>query len=322
MDYKQERESVSVRYPEAQIEYSDAAGRKQRLNIAVAQEGQAERGQRRREEARQGRIERGERARQKDPERERISFDERKRQAVTDVATYRVVSVRDLVDERFGGNAFAARKGIDALKRKGLLKEDTVSLKSGKTFKVLTATDKGLQQARDHSPGSKQRYFSGLVKPRELRHDAAVYRAARNEIAELERNGAKVKRIRLDHELKSQVAKATERARAKGGREAAQKAKIEAAEALHLPVDQQEKVHYPDAQIEYEDARGDTGRVNVEVASSEYRNKDIQPKAAAGFALHANGRAAGRRLASALDPDRGGKRGGGGGRKDEELFEL
>ncbi len=326
LGYRMERESVAVRYPEAQIEYSDAAGRRQRLNIAVAQESRTERGLSRREEARQRHIDRsikrGERAREKDPDRERISFDKRKRQAVTDVATYRVVSVRDLVDERFGGNAFAARRGIDALKRKGLLKEDTVSLKNGKTFKVLTATDKGLQQARDHIPGSKQRYFSGLVKPRELRHDAAVYRAARNEIAELERNGAKVKRIRLDHELKSQVAKATERVRAKGGREAAQKAKIEAAEALHLPVDQQEKVHYPDAQIEYEDARGDTGRVNVEVASSEYRNKDIQPKAAAGFALHANGRAAGRRLASALDPDRGGKRGGGGGRKDEELFEL
>ena len=319
LDYRMELESVSVRYPEAQIEYSDAAGHKQRLNIAVAEKSRIEKGQRRHIDRS---LERGERAREKDPDRERISFDERKRQAVTDVATYRVVSVRDLVDERFGGNAFAARKGIDSMKRKGLLKEHTVSLKSGKTFKVLTATDKGLQQARDHSPGSAQRYFSGLVKPRELRHDAAVYRAARNEIAELERNGVKVKRIRLDHELKSHVAKATERARAKGGREAAQKAKIEAAGALHLPVDQQEKVHYPDAQIEYEDARGDTGRVNVEVASSEYRNKDIQPKAAAGFALHANGRAAGRRLASALDPDRGGKRGGGGGRKDEELFEL
>ncbi len=319
LHYREERDSVSLRYPEAQIEYSDAAGRRQRLNIDVAQKSRTERGQRRHIDRS---IERGERAREKDPGRERISFDERKRQAVTDVATYRVVSVRDLVDERFGGNAFAARKGIDSMKRKGLLKEDTVSLKSGKTFKVLTATDKGLQQARDHSPGSKQRYFAGLVKPKELRHDAAVYRAARNEIAELERNGAKVKRIRIDHELKSQVAKATERARAKGGREAAQKSKIEAAETLHLPVDQQQKVHYPDAQIEYEDARGDTGRVNVEVASGEYRNKDIQPKAAAGFALHANGRAAGRRLAAALDPERGGKRGGGGGRKDEELFEL
>ena len=326
LDYRLDRESVSVRYPEAQIEYADAAGRKQRLNISVAEESRESQGQRRREEARQRHIdrsiERGERARGKDPDRERIPFEERKRQAVSDVATYRVVSVRDLVDERFGGNAFAARKGINELKRDGLLKEDTVQLKSGKSFKVLTVTDKGRQEVRDRSPDSEQRYWSGLVKPNELRHDSAVYRAARNEIAALEKDGAKVRRIRLDYEMKSQVAKATERARAKDGREAAEKAKIEAAEAMELPVDEKGRVSYPDAQIEYEDEMGAAGRVNIEVTSGNYRGGHIQAKAAAGFALHANGRAAGRRLASSLDPDRGGKRGGGGGRKDDELFEL
>lgn len=328
---KADREFVEVVYPEAQIEYSDSAGRKQRLNISVAQES-------RREEARQRHIdrsiERGERARQKYPDRERILFEERKRQAVTDVATYRVVSVRDLVDERFGGNAFAARKGIDQLKRKGLLAEDDVHLKSGKSFKVLTATEKGRQQAREHSPDSGQRYWAGLVKPAELRHDAAVYRAARNEIRELERAGAKVKRIRIDHELKSRVARATERARARKGREAAQKAKVEAAQALSLPVDERGRVHYPDAQIEYEDELGGMGRVNVEVTSGEYRGRNIRAKAAAGFSLHANGQAAarkaaaafgngaGRRAAAAVDPDRGGKRGGGRARKDDELFDI
>ncbi len=327
LGYKQDREIASVRYPEAQIEYADAAGRKQRLNISVRQESRSEQGQRLREEARQRyldrSIERGERARGKDPDRERISIEERKRQAVTDVATYRVVSVKDLIDERFGGNAFAARKGIDQLKKDGLLKEDSVQLKSGKSFKVLTATDRGRQQARERSPGSGQRYFSGLVKPNELRHDAAVYRAARNEIAGIEKDGAKVKRIRLDYEMKSQVAKATERARAKGGREAAQQAKIETAQEMELPVDEKGRVSYPDAQIEYEDAMGDTGRVNVEVTSDNYRGGHIQAKAEAGFALHANGRAAGRRLASALDPGGDGKRGGGGGRrKDDELIEI
>ena len=338
LGYRLERESVSVRYPEAQIEYSDAAGRKQRLNIEVAAESRTARGRRRREEARQRHvdrsIERGERARGKDRGRERIPFAERKRQAVIDVATYRVVSVRDLVDERFGGNAFAARKGIDELKRAGLLKEDTVQLRSGKSFKVLTATEKGRQQAREHSPGSEQRYWAGLVKPAELRHDAAVYRAARNEIQMLERRGGRVKRIRIDHEMKSQVARATERARAKGGREAAQKAKVEAAQALALPIDEKGRVHYPDAQIEYENAMGETGRVNVEVTSGEYRGHDIRAKAVAGFSLHANGQAAarkaaaafgngaGRRAAAAVDPEHGGKRGGGRRRKDDEFLDI
>ncbi len=335
---KADRELVEVVYPEAQIEYADSGGRKQRLNIDVATESRIEKGRRRREEARQRHIdrsiERGERARRKDPDRDRIPFEERKRQAVIDAATYRVVSVKDLIDERFGGNVFAARKGIDALKRKGLLKEDIVHLKSGKGFKVLTATDKGRRLARDSSPGSAQRFWAGLVKPAEMRHDAAIYRASRNEIAELEMNGAKVKRIRIDHELKSQVARATERARARGGRETAQKAKVDAAQELGLPIDEKGRVHYPDAQIEYENEMGDMGRVNVEVTSGNYRGEHIHPKAAAGFSLHANGQAAsrkvaaafdnsaGRRAAGALDPERGGKGGGGGIRKDDELFEL
>ncbi len=328
LHYREESELVEVVYPEAQIEYADEAGRIERLNISVAQESGIARGQRRREEARQRHldrsIERGERARSRDPERERIGFDERKRRAGADVAAYRVVSVTDLIEERFGGNAFAGRKGIDHLKRAGLLKEHTVKVPSGKSFKVLTATEKGCREARDHSPDTEQRYFSGLVKSNELRHDAAVYRAARAEIAELEQRGATVKRIRLDYELKSRVARSTERARARKGGEAAQKAKVEAARELGLPIDEQGRVHYPDAQIEYTDEMGVSGRVSVEVTSGDYRARDIQAKAAAGFTMHANGRAAGRKLGRslALDPE-GSKRGGGGGRrKDDELIEL
>ena len=49
---------------------------------------------------------------------------------------------------------------------------------------------------------------------------------------------------------------------------------------------------YPDAQIEYEDAEGRTGRVNIEVASGDYREPALRAKAAAGFAMHASGPAA------------------------------
>ncbi len=44
--------------------------------------------------------------------------------------------------------------------------------------------------------------------------------------------------------------------------------------------------------IEYTDSEGRTGRVNIEVASGNYREGAIKAKAAAGFALHANGPAA------------------------------
>ncbi len=264
---------------------------------------------------------RGNRAREQDPRRERVSFEDRKRQAVTDVATYRVVSVKDLVEERFGGNAFAARRGIEQLKRKGLLKERTVQVGRGKSFKVLTATKQGVEQARENDPGGPQRYFSGLVKPNELRHDTAVYRASRAEISKIEQQGGTVTRVRLDYELKSRVARASERARARQGDEEARQARMAAARELELPVDEQGRVSYPDAQIEYTDEQGMSGRVDVEVTSGHYCSRDIQAKAAAGFALHANGRQAARRLALSLDPE-GSQRGGGGPRRNDDLLEI
>jgi len=255
--------------------------------------------------------------------RERIDFLERKRQALDDIATYRVVSVRDLVEQRFGGNAFAARKGIDSLKQDGLVHEKTVRTKSDKTFKVLVASDKGRRKAWGDRKNLDQRYWSGLAKAAEVRHDATVYRAARSEIAKLEKSGASVKRVQLDYELKARVSKAAEKARAKDGAEAAHLAKIEAARQMNLPVDAEGKIHYPDARIEYEDEQGGPGRVDVEVTSGNYRSKSLQAKVSAGFKMYANGRDATQRLSSALgirEPKSGG--GGGGAQRDEELFEL
>ena len=106
--------------------------------------------------------------------------------------------------------------------------------------------------------------------------------------------GAAIRRIRIDAELKSIVAKRSETARARDGKAAADIERMQAARDLGLPVDDNGKVHYPDVQIEYTDADGRTDHVNVEVATHDYRNRSIQAKAAAGFVIHGNGRAAAR----------------------------
>ena len=259
----------------------------------------------------------------RDLTRDRIDFPQRKRQALDDIATYRVVSVRDLVEHRFGGNAFAARKGIDALKNDGLLCEHTIRVKSGKTFQVLFASQKGRHKAWGNRKNSSQRYWSGLAKPSEIRHDATVYRAARSEIAKLEKAGSSVKRIQLDYEMKGRVSKIAERSRVKNGNDAAFLAKIEAAKQMHLSTDEAGKIHYPDARIEYENEQGSPGRVDVEVTSDNYRSKSLQAKISAGFKLYANGSASQRRISSALGLNESKSGGGGrGSNRDEELFEL
>ena len=66
------------------------------------------------------------------------------------------------------------------------------------------------------------------MKPGELQHDVAVFRAARIEQKKLLEQGATIKRIRIDAELKREIARATESARARGGKQAADAARLEA----------------------------------------------------------------------------------------------
>ena len=116
--------------------------------------------------------------------------------------------------------------------------------------------------------------------------------------------GAVLRRVRIDAELKREVASASETARARGGKEAADAARVEKAAELGLPV-KAGKVEYPDAQLEY-DLDGRSGRVNVEIATEHYSAKSIGAKAAAGFAVHgSNGRAEVARVARALGRDDG-----------------
>jgi len=130
------------------------------------------------------------------------------------------------------------------------------------------------------------------MKPAEAGHDTAIYRAAWKERRRLAEEGANVKRVRLDAELKSAIARGTEAVRLRHGRQAADAERHRIARQLGLPVDEEGRVLYPDAQIEYTDAEGRTGRVNIEAVSGNYREPALRAKAAAGFALHANGPAA------------------------------
>ena len=147
-----------------------------------------------------------------------------------------------------------------------------------------------------------------MVKSGELQHDTAVFRAARIEQGKLIEKGAVLKRVRIDAELKREVARASETARMKDGKEAADAARVQKAAELGLPV-KAGRVEYPDAQLEY-DLDGRSGRVNVEIATEHYSAKSIGAKAAAGFAVHGSNGRAKARVARALGRDDGQQRRG------------
>ena len=263
--------------------------------------------------------------REYDPLTKRERIKDRTDRAVADVGIYRSVAYRDVAEAHFDGHPYAARRAVDHAIRAGNMREHVVEGPKGGTFKVLTLTEQGARRAeriaQQQGLDTGQRAWSGLVKPGELQHDVAVFRAARIEQVRLLEQGAVLKRVRIDAELKREVARATESARARGGKEAADAARFQAAEALGLPV-KDGRVEYPDAQLEY-DIEGRSGRVNVEIATEHYSVKSIGAKAAAGFAVHgSNGRAAAR-VARALGQDHGtGGGGGSGGRRDKGSIEL
>ena len=236
----------------------------------------------------------------------------RTRDAVADVGLYRAVSYTDLSDQHFDGHPYATRRSVNHMIRAGLIEEHEATGPAGQTFTVLTATERGRDAAQraavDAGHVPEQQTWSGIVKPAELSHDTAVYRAALGERARIEAEGGRVTRVRLDAELKQIVATATEKARAEGGDRAAHEAKLAAAHDLGLHVVNHDQVLYPDAQLDIEDANGVSGRVNVEIVSDHYHAAAIAAKAGAGFAMHGSSRSATRKIARALarESDRGG----------------
>ena len=248
--------------------------------------------------------------REHDPRGEHQSFQDRSERALADVGMYRNVSFRDLADSHFGGHRYTTRRAVNRWIKEGAMREHEAEGPRGGKYKVLTLTRDGASQARRlaerHGLDKDQQTWNGLVKRGELHHDTAVYRAAQKENSHLMERGAVVKRVRIDAELKRQVARAAESARARGGKEAADEARRTAAAELGLPV-KDGRVMYPDAQLEYRDVEGRTGRVNVEVGTEHYRTDAIVSKAAAGFQMHGNG---GRAMA-VIQRALGGQDGGG-----------
>ena len=255
-----------------------------------------------RDHARESGSRRAHRRRTTDPRgrRPRQSQAERCRQALVDVAVYRAVAWKDLKRTRFDGHPYTAKRGIDKLRREGYVELVRAVGPKGGSFTVVVATEKGAFLARHElaRSGRRERTWHGAVKHRELAHDCAVYREASKVISEARAAGRTVVRLRSEAELKSALARASETARKRGGKKAADKVRLEVARALHLPI-RDGRVAIPDLRVEVLEPDGLTvGRVDIEIVSGSYKAGQIAAKAAAGFRLAAAGGAALRRMAA------------------------
>jgi hypothetical protein len=206
-----------------------------------------------------------------------------------DLGRFRVIDPADLPAGVYGNDVALARADVRSLIEQGLAESGSFTTGGGERANVLCLTQTGLNLVKRNDLrlfGTGQQLYAGFVRPAEVSHDALVYRAYLKERARIHAAGGRIRRVRLDHELKREVYSRQYRGKANG--RPSREVKERTATELELPV-VDGQVLFPDLRIEYEDDRGQGGRVDIEVATGNYRGKHLQAKAQAGFSIYARG---------------------------------
>jgi len=206
--------------------------------------------------------------------------------AMRDIGTFRTVDARDLARFVYGGDEARLKYDLESLRAQGLVEEKTLFRAHKSARKLVTLTAEGQRIVRKASGlPEEQRLYHGFVKPKELDHDADLYKVYQKAAEEIRDKGGKPTRVRLDFELKESINRAKESAGHLSGDER-KRLLAAVAEEQGLTIDGT-TIHLPDIQVEYETRDGGSERQNLELLSRNYREEGIRGKAAAGFKIYA-----------------------------------
>ena len=233
--------------------------------------------------------------REEDRGRPRRTREQRIQHVLELLGIFRVVSRLSIVEHCFDGHPFAAARTLPALESRGLIA--VTKVRSGhKGYQVFSLTEAGrdllASRARrrrreaDEEEDSEQRYWVGLADARQLRHDHHVFEAVMQDTEEIRTQGGRIRRVRLETELRGVLAAAGESVRPTEGARGAERARREAAEQIGLRVFAQ-GVPLPDALVEIEDADGHRSIRAIEVVTGAYTTAQVREKKDAGFRLYA-----------------------------------
>ena len=190
------------------------------------------------------------------------------------VGAFRVVLSRDLHDHN--GQPCDPRKGdLRSLREQGLI--TTVQL-DGRRDVVVVLTKRGrdlLDSHRDREMDRGQTFYADLKKPREIEHDAQVFRAYLREAEGLQERGARIERVVLDYEFKRDYQRFLQeqnrgRADSDGRPNRSPEEIAEWAREHDLPYFDGH-VHFPDFRIEYSTPDNRWEHDDVEVVTMHYR---------------------------------------------------
>jgi hypothetical protein len=209
---------------------------------------------------------------------------------LAEIGKFRTVKSEDLIRHRYRGNVGSFQQDMRALSERGLAERRTVRhLKSGEEYNVVVLTQKGRNDIRKldkhNDDGPRQQFHAGFVKPAEVRHDIGIYRMYQAEKARIHQEGGSVKRVVLDFELKKEVFQKLNRDTDQSDPEYTSRKK-ELAEEHGLKVIDG-RIVFPDLRIEYERGDQEMGRVDLELATGDYKTGQVQAKHAAGLKIYA-----------------------------------
>jgi hypothetical protein len=200
------------------------------------------------------------------------------------VGAFRVVATADLGHDRHGHDPWHG--DFRSLRDQGLLTYDTLIDRHG-TQHVVSLTREGKALVDDHvtrQDGRAQTFYADAVKPRELAHDARIYAAFRAEAERIDREGGRITRVVLDHELKREYQKYLNREdRGDDADPDSDRAAFAAAHQLRVVDDH---LALPDLRIEYETDEGRLAYRDVEIVTEHYSRGQLGGKARAGFACY------------------------------------
>jgi hypothetical protein len=198
--------------------------------------------------------------------------------ALVDLGKFRIVAVDDLATHAYSGHCGELRDDLRNLLRQGLVRKGVFEGPEHNPRQLLTLTKQGARLLRRHQlVPTDQALYRGFVRPREANHDADLYPLYQKAIVGIGKEGIRNPRVILDFELKRKI----NRDIARLGRAA--RSEIARSHGLRVV---REKIPVPDLRIEYEKPGGETGRVDLELATEHYRGRSLADKVHAGFTLY------------------------------------
>jgi hypothetical protein len=202
------------------------------------------------------------------------------------IGAFRVVRVEDLRDP-----SDPRDRGLKHLRDQGLVR--SVSL-GGRTRDVVVLTREGRDaleaRRRDDAAEPRQAFYDDLKKPRELTHDASLYRAYRRAAERLKDHGAEPHRVVLDYELKREYQTFLQEGNRdrpdSDGRSRRDDEEVERWARDHDLPYFDEQVHFPDVRIEYDDRDGRQRVEDIDVVTLNYRGAHGASAARSGFTCY------------------------------------